>query len=469
MSTSPTPILRSIERDSNGLPTRVYSTSAGLKFAAVLDQRDKRRRFRPLGSLLGERWSLPAASEDDMLRAFRDAAPEVGAAYLEARNARDPVEYAAAIDRFGVCLDAWRKRTPLATTAADASIYHYTAPIVTLGQVWRKRITEPSLINILGRIATGDPRSTWQYYQEAFEAGLPKRDATHNPQTVMGTASEEREPIGFKMAWSALACGIDGRQRELHDAMLGVEGAPTWDLYGMRVDSISQQVWRDIARLVAFGDPTAGVHGVLETTAGFASGDTTGAGLLAVGAVGYLAGGTASYDAINGQIRAQADMVDEDEGLLADTLILPPADFRFLAQEILEPTAGTGKVMASLWEANPTLQTVTWAHECGPRAVDQAFLLAHGKSADEAARLSGGIRVAGVQKNCAILCRTDPQLLAWVEGVGLQVISYPEHRGTEATMVRASTGGARCFAQGKQAAGDPSPGAATGSFRIFWR
>ena len=44
MSTSPTPILRSIERDSNGLPTRVYSTSAGLKFAAVLDQRDKRRR-----------------------------------------------------------------------------------------------------------------------------------------------------------------------------------------------------------------------------------------------------------------------------------------------------------------------------------------------------------------------------------------------------------------------------------------
>lgn len=464
------PVLIAIVRDDEGRPQPQYSTSAGLKFSPVKDRRDRRvRGMRPLESLVAH-WSLARGAEQDLMRALDERAPDAAAAYRRAVDSNEIGAFSAALDDFGKAIGRWKKRTGDLRHVADATIYHYTAPIVSLAQSWRRRQTEPTLINLLGKIATGTLLESWQYYEEAFDAGLPKRTSSHNPAESMAQPSEEREPILFRFAWSTQSCSIDGRERERHEAMQGAEGAPNWDLYGQRVDTISKQVYRDIARLVAFGDPIVKVRGILETRAGFASGDLTGAGLLAVGPVAYLAGDVASYDALNDEIRAQAEMVDQDEELLADALALPPTDFRFLTQELLD-AGGTsdGKVMQAFWDANPQIAKISWAHELAPRAKDEQVFLKHGKSAAEAARLSGGIRVADTQRACAMLYTDNPDNLAWIEGLPMQVMSYPEHRGQEDTLVRASTGGAQCFAKGHRAEADPGTTDPTGAYRIFWR
>lgn len=472
MSQPNRPILRAIVRDDEGLPQAVYTTSQGLSFTPTRDMRDKRvRGLRPLGALMGPggRWSLDRGAESELLRALDEAAPDAAQAFRSAQVAPNAAQFGSALDAFDKALRRWKRGCVSMASAADATIYHYTAPIITLSQVWRKRMTEPTLVNIIPKIATGTARTTWQYYEEAFDAGLPRDSATLNPHEVMGAAAEEREPRLFKLMFQSLACGIDGRTRELHEEMMGLEGAPDWDIYAERVDSISASVWRGIARIMAFGEPTKGIHGLLEFDAAAVSGDNTGAGLLAVGAINFLGGGTTSYDALNAQIRRQRAQVDQEESLIADTLILAPDDFTFLSQDLLDSAAGSGKVLETFWDANPQIRSIEWAHEMAPRAKDEALLLAGGKSAAEAARLSGGIRVSNTQKTCAALIRKDPQELAWIEGVPLSVKSHPEFRGNEVSQVRASTGGTHCFAQGVQSADDPTPGAATGAFRVFWR
>lgn len=462
-------LLRIVRDANNGAPIPVYSTSDGLEFAPVLDKRKSHvKATRPLASLM-RHWEIRRGAEIDLLRALDDAAPEAAAAFRDAQGASTIGDFSAALDRFSRSLQVWRQGLGSLTRAADATIYHYTAPIFSLPQVWRKRLTEPSLVNLIARISSGTALETWQYYEEKFEAGLPSRDSSHAPGNTP-TASEEREPLLFKLIFSKLDASITGRERERHEEMRGKDGAPDWDLYERRIDSISKQVWRDIARIMAFGDPAKGVRGLLEFEAGSVSGDLTGAGLLATGAVSYLAGNVSSYDNLNQEINRQAEQVDHDEELIADRLALPPADFDFLSRNLLDAGGQSGdRVLETFWAANPQLTAIDKAHELAPRARDQAVLEAHGVATAEAERLSGGIRVAGTQRSCMLLYRQDPEQLAWVEGVAMQVLSYPADRAQEDTVVRASCGGTQCFAKGAQGASDPTPGDECGAFRVTWR
>ena len=149
---------------------------------------------------------------------------------------------------------------------------------------------------------------------------------------------------------------------------------------------------------------------------------------------------------------------------------MSPSDFNFLAHSLLDAggTNGDG-VIESFWRANPGIMAIDQGLELAPRAADAAALEAHGVATAEAERLSGGIRVAGVQRACALLYRDDPDVFAWVEGIPLSTAVYPPQYGKESALVRASCGGTRVFAEGMQAAADPTPGAATGAIRVFWR
>ena len=91
--------------------------------------------------------------------------------------------------------------------------------------------------------------------------------------------------------------------------------------------------------------------------------------------------------------------------------------------------------------ANPWIKNVYQILEAQPNTDDAAKLIEHGMDATEAAINSGGIRVAGTQRNAIVAYRKDPKLVEIITGFDIETTVYPPVADLTQAKVVESVGG----------------------------
>mgnify|MGYP003553390473 FL=1 len=114
----------------------------------------------------------------------------------------------------------------------------------------------------------------------------------------------------------------------------------------------------------------------------------------------------------------------------------------FLSQQLFNSANASNMfTMEMIMRANPQIKSVYQILEAQPSALDAAKLEEHGMDATEAAINSGGIRVAGTQRNAVVAYRRDPKLVEIIKGFDIETTVYPQVNDTTRAKVVESVGG----------------------------
>ena len=204
-----------------------------------------------------------------------------------------------------------------------------------------------------------------------------------------------------------------------------------FDLWEDRLKGAAMSVQRGVARTIAFGRPQNAVPGLFRNSAiptlpiEFTS--ATPADNLA--AISLLL--STQFAAVNGRIDLQAD-----------SIALSPFAFMFLSQQVFNASnASNVFTMEMVMRANPWIKNVYQILEAQPNTDDAAKLIEHGMDATEAAINSGGIRVAGTQRNAIVAYRKDPKLVEIIKGFDIETTVYPPVADLTQAKVVESVGG----------------------------
>lgn len=207
-----------------------------------------------------------------------------------------------------------------------------------------------------------------------------------------------------------------------------------FDLWQRRLRGAALMVQRGVSMAEAFGRPQNGVPGLFRSTGDFAipSENLEFAGNTA----------TTNVDNVSLLIRNQQTAVGAQMDKMADSFALSPEAFLKLSQQVYNSAnASNVTSMEMILRLNPQIGSVYQVRECAPRSDEATALQAKGMDATEAAINSGGLRVAGTQRNALVLYRRDPMLVEIVHGFSIRTTVYPPVVNETKAIVEQSTGG----------------------------
>ena len=204
-----------------------------------------------------------------------------------------------------------------------------------------------------------------------------------------------------------------------------------FELWEERLKGAALAVQRGAARTIAFGRPQNGVPGLFRNAA-----------IPTQSTVFTSATPQNNLDAINLLLANQFAAVNSRLDMQADSLALSPTAFMFLSQQLFNSANASNMfTMEMIMRANPQIKSVYQILEAQPSALDAAKLEEHGMDATEAAINSGGIRVAGTQRNAVVAYRRDPKLVEIIKGFDIETTVYPQVNDTTRAKVVESVGG----------------------------
>lgn len=377
-------------------------------------------------------------SDSRLVTLLEAHAPDVLSAIRDAQRAPNAAAYAAAFARFNdtasTVLDQVERGQR--TTRADAGLYTLLAPVYAMQQVVEQLIVEPQLPNLLPVISLGTVKESGVYleYVPGIHAAEASWEYGIDGAPVAAGKMEEKlcKLIPFK-----LGVAVSGRERELHDEMRGQMGAPSWDLFQKRLEEAMLAALIKQGQIVSYGDPDAGVYGLLS--------DTAVSGITAANVNFDTGTGLNDAGTIIGQVAVQAAAVGFDPRLVCDTIVFDPTSWYNLTGRGVSNTGDSDQsVIGRVFAFRPEIQEITYARELGPDAAVTTALTPK-VGATEAARLRGGYNDAGTTKRCMVLMRNDPNAVAQLEGIPISYEALDDRDGSIRGQIRGSSGGIRAF------------------------
>jgi hypothetical protein len=318
----------------------------------------------------------------------------------------------------------------------DAGLFTLLAPIHAMTQFIEQLVIEPQLSNLLPQLVLNTVLEQGIYME--YVPGIAQAATSWEYGTEGAVASGVLTPKLTKLAPVKTSVVVSGREREKFAEMRGKMGAPDWDLLQHQIMVAMREAGLQASRIVAHGDPTQGIFGLLSDTA-----------LTSIPAanVNFNSGtGLTDANAILGQITLQAGQVGYDQRLLADTVIFDAESFWALSSRGVSSTGDSDdNVIGRVFKFAPGVDTITYAIECGPNTALETALTAK-VGATEAARLRGGYNDGGTTKRCMVIMRRDiEQVGAAVTGIPLSYEPLDDRDGATRGQCRTSSGGYKAF------------------------
>ena len=363
---------------------------------------------------------------------------EAGAPHLlqhlrDAASAEDEATVFGAQDHFlddaqDLAEDIERRARKRTMTAVDSQLYTLLAPLLVLPMVVERIQAEPSLVNILPKMALNTPLEDATYLRVIDHMPAPERSWSWTQKSKpQGSITLQTVPI--RLAPSSTGFTLTARDREVFDATRGNQGAPTWGLYERLVENHMRAVRNDIAAMVAFGEPAFGINGVLTP------------GYVTAANVNYDTGvSLTDYQSVADIFVAQAAQVGQIDQLKADTLLLDAATFSSWSMQLLSNTGDDRTPVLTALLDNPQIARVYSVREFMPIAAE----ITEGTpkyGVPEATRLGGGLLNGGTYHKCLMVTRLDERVHLWIEGLPLGVEALDVRDGADRAQVRSSTGG----------------------------
>lgn len=398
-----------------------------------------------------ERAGLSAAvhrvlASDDAMRIIGDAAPSVADALVAARAAADapdpdPARIAETQDHFfdqayawGADLRAMAGRGGGRVSPRDSAAYSLLGPIVVMPQVVERLIGEPTLIGTLSQIALNTAMETAIYHRATVKAALPTRSWDWGAIAAGGTASVNLEPVNVKLAPSGQAVELTALTKQRGAEARDRSGIPDWNLWDKLLDATMRSVYTDLGLLVAHGEPSFGVKGVLTS------------GYLPFAGVNYDSGTfLTDYNVMAAQIALQATNANDEPSLVADTLWIDSTTFNKWAGVLISSTGDSTPPFLQVLRSHPSINEVYSTREFRQNASLLAELTVKLGDATEAIRRAGGYIVGGTSKPCILIGRNSPDCGNWISGLPIGVQPIEPMNGSDRAIVSSSTGGFVAF------------------------
>lgn len=327
-------------------------------------------------------------------------------------------------------IETGRRRTKL-----DAGLYTLLAPVYSMQTVLEQIVIEPQLVNLLPKRTLGTSLEHGVYLE--YVPGSQVAETSWEYGADGPVAAGQMTPRTIRLVPFRTGVMVSAREREVHDELRGKMGAPAWDLFSKRMEGAMRDAMTRMSQLASYGDPNAGVYGLLS--------DTTESGITAAN-VNFDSGvGLTDADTIIAQIALQADAVGYSPSLVADTVVFDALSwYRLTGRGVSNTGDSDGNVIGRVFAFRPEIQEITYALECGPTtAVTTALTPKVG--ATEAARLRGGYNDSGTTKRCMVILKNDPEVLEVMEGLPISYEALDDRDGAIRGMVRGSCGGLRAY------------------------
>lgn len=396
---------------------------------------------------------------DAMRRHVPRAAQIVDAFVAGELNTRDAAikadeEYQGALEQW---LTRWL-REPAARsgmrTDAD-SVWLHAETVHVLGRVLKQRYASPTIFNVIPTETIGTVLTEYLQYQEIDTDEDAELGDTFEPMGATG-ADAERGSVLRQLRFYKKGANWTDRELEI-EAAVRANGGPPWSLVDKKMTGAQRAMDRKRAWIAAFGQlSTAGLPGLL-----YGSTPATAA------TQSEFAGTDPEVNVNNllGLVSSQSTDVNFQDDRVADSLAMDPASYAHLARQMWTDGVTTPgeSALENFMRRAPSIKKIVVANEfrsLGAAAITK--IESKGINATMAARLSGGIRVGGEQRSCAMVYRDDPEVFAHVVGRQLEIKTWPDHYGKHSTVMRESSGGVVDFEpKGRKiiyraAAGDPA-------------
>lgn len=382
---------------------------------------------------------------DDAMRVLGEAAPSVADALVEARSAvtatePDPARIAETQDAFFDQAYTWGAELRSAAARGvrisprDSAAYSLLGPIVVMPQVVERLLGEPTLVGSLPSIVLNTAMESAVYHRATVKSAIPTRSWDWGAIAAGGTASVSLESVNVKLAPSGQAVELTALMKQRGAEARDRSGIPDWSLWDKLLDATMRSVYLDLGLLVAHGEPTFGVKGVLTS------------GYLPNAAVNYDTGTfLTDYNTLAAQIALQATNANDEPSLVADTLWIDSQTFNKWAGVLISSTGDSTPPFLQVLRSHPTINEVYSTREFRQNAGLLAELTVKLGDATEATRRAGGYIVGGASKPCILIGRNSPDTGNWISGLPIGIQPVEPLNGSDRAIVSSSTGGFVAF------------------------